>query len=89
MKKKTQCYDFARVEHEQEITINGSNTQFGLLQLCRVETAREHDAVYGTPNSHFTHAQDVEKEKNNNLNNSQRNTCITIGTTNFGKRTTD
>ena len=59
--------------------------QFGLLQLCRVETAREHDAVYGTPNSHFTHAQDVEKEKNNNLNNSQRNTCITIGTTNFGK----
>ena len=47
------------------------------------------DAVYGTPKSHFTHAQDVEKEKNNNLDNSQRNTCITIGTTNFGKRTTD
>ena len=46
------------------------------------------DTVYGTPNSHFTHAQDVEKEKNNNLNNlnnSQRNTCITIGTINLEK----
>ena len=40
--KKTQCYDFAKCQHEHEKPINGSNAAFVVLLLCRVETAGRH-----------------------------------------------